>query len=138
MTGHWEHFEHVADIGIRGIGPTPADAFSQAGLALTALITDPAKVQPRRGVQVKLEEQDLDYLFFDWINAIVYQMSTHHLLFTRFEVKIDGSRLQADLWGEPIDLQRHAPAVEVKGATFTELSVRQEGDQWIAQCVVDV
>lgn len=138
MAGHWEHFEHVADIGIRGFGSTPAEAFAQAGLALTALITDPGKVMPRQRVQVALEEEDLDYLFFDWINAIVYQMSTHHLLFARFEVRIDGRRLQADLWGEPVDPQRHTPAIEVKGATFTELSVRQEGGQWIAQCVVDV
>lgn len=139
MTGHWEHFEHVADIGIRGFGSTPAEAFAQAGLALTALITDPDRVAPRQRVHVELEEEDdLEYLFFDWINAIVYQMSTHHLLFSRYEVRIDGNRLQADLWGEPVDPQRHAPAVEVKGATFTELAVRQEGDQWIAQCVVDV
>ena len=34
---------------------------------------------------------------------------------------------------------RHAPAVEVKGATFTELKVhRNEDGAWIAQCVVDV
>ncbi len=38
----WEHFEHGADIGVRGIGPTPASAFEQAALALTAVITDPA------------------------------------------------------------------------------------------------
>ncbi|RMG34330.1 MAG: archease [Gammaproteobacteria bacterium] len=139
MTGHWEHFEHVADIGIRGFGSTPAEAFAQAGLALTALITDLGKVAPQQRVHVELEEEDdLEYLFFDWINAIVYHMSTHHLLFSRYEVRIAGNRLQAELRGEPVDPQRHAPAVEVKGATFTALAVRQEGDQWIAQCVVDV
>ena len=30
----WEHFEHGADIGVRGIGPTPASAFEQAALPL--------------------------------------------------------------------------------------------------------
>ena len=33
----------------------------------------------------------------------------------------------------------HKPAVEVKGATFTELAVRQDPDgRWRAQCIVDV
>ncbi|MEO8326472.1 MAG: archease, partial [Nitrospirota bacterium] len=34
---------------------------------------------------------------------------------------------------------KHEPAVEIKGATYTELSVRRiEGNGWVAQCVVDV
>jgi SHS2 domain-containing protein len=42
-------------------------------------------------------------------------------------------------YGEPIDVLRHQPATEVKGATFTELSVTQSLDgRWIAQCILDV
>jgi tRNA nucleotidyltransferase (CCA-adding enzyme) len=34
---------------------------------------------------------------------------------------------------------RHEPAVEVKGATYTDLFVGQNsGGAWVAQCVVDV
>jgi SHS2 domain-containing protein len=47
--------------------------------------------------------------------------------------------LEASACGEPVDNGRHAPAVEVKGATFTELQVRREPDGgWLVQCVVDV
>jgi len=35
----WEHFPHEADIGVRGFGATPAEAFEQAALALTAAVT---------------------------------------------------------------------------------------------------
>lgn len=75
----------------------------------------------------------------DWLNALVYEMATRHWLFARFEVAIDGQRLHARAWGEPLDLARHEPAVEIKGATYTMLAVRQQSDgQWLAQCVVDV
>ena len=60
------------------------------------------------------------------------------LLFRRFQVELDGTRLRAKAWGEPIDLRRHRPGVEVKGATYTALSLRRQGDEWVAQCVVDV
>jgi len=47
--------------------------------------------------------------------------------------------LRATAWGEPIDAARHHVAVEVKGATYTELAVKHRDDgQWVAQCVVDV
>ncbi|MGZ8214251.1 MAG: archease, partial [Methylosarcina sp.] len=44
MTPRWEHFDHDADIGIRGIAPTLAEAFEQAAIALTAVVTDPERV----------------------------------------------------------------------------------------------
>lgn len=37
ITNRWEHFEHGADIGIRGVGSTKAEAFAQAAMALTGL-----------------------------------------------------------------------------------------------------
>jgi SHS2 domain-containing protein len=41
--------------------------------------------------------------------------------------------------GEPVDVERHRPAVEVKGATCTELAVERLADgSFRAQCVVDV
>lgn len=138
QTGHWEHFEHIADMGVRGFGPTPAEAFAQAALAMMATICDPQNIVPQTNVAIELEGDDLDYLLLDWLNALVFEMATRHMLFGRFEVAIEVGRLRATAWGEPVDVARHQPAVEVKGATLTELSVQQAGDQWIAQCVIDV
>jgi tRNA nucleotidyltransferase (CCA-adding enzyme) len=135
----WEHFEHEADMGVRGIGATPAEAFAQAALALTAIITETANVAPLASIEVSCEGPDLEYLFADWLNALVYEMATRHMLFCRFEVHIDAGRLQARVWGEPVSVKKHQPAVEVKGATYTMLSVKQLAPRcWVAQCVVDV
>jgi SHS2 domain-containing protein len=138
-TASWEHFSHDADIGIRGWGPTPADAFAQAALAMTAVVTDPKVVRPSEAVAIECEARELDLLLYKWLNALVFEMATRSLLFGAFEVSIDGTRLKALARGERIDRARHAPAVEVKGATLTELKVEeQQPGCWLAQCVVDV
>ena len=138
-TPHWEHFAHDADMGIRGIGATPAAAFEQAAMALTGLTTEPAQVQPRQCVEFSCEAPDAELLFADWINALIYEMAVRKMLFSRFEVRMDGTNLEARAWGEGVDRQRHQPSVEPKGATYTELRVaEQEPGQWVAQCVVDV
>jgi tRNA nucleotidyltransferase (CCA-adding enzyme) len=135
----WEHFEHEADMGIRGMGPTREQAFEQAAVALTAVITNPAKVSPVEEVGVKCSAPDDELLFVDWLNGLLYEMGTRGVLFSRFEVRIDGSELTGRAWGEKINVSRHRPVVEVKAATYTELSVRQdEQGAWVAQCVVDV
>ncbi|WP_407702887.1 archease [Thiobacillus sedimenti] len=139
MRPHWQHFPHGADIGVRGIGPTLAAAFEQAALAMTAVVTDPAGVVPREAVDVQCEAPDNEMLLVDWLNALVLEMAARHMLFARFEVNLEGHRLHGTAWGETVDPARHQPAVEIKGATYTELRVREdESDRWLAQCVVDV
>lgn len=135
----WEHFPHEADMGVRGLGATLGQAFEQAALALTAVVTDPAAVIPREMIQLSCEAPDDELLLVDWLNALVYEMATRSMLFSRFEVRLEGRRLSAKAWGEALDIARHHPAVEVKGATYTALKVARQADGgWLAQCVVDV
>jgi SHS2 domain-containing protein len=138
MGARWEHFEHGADVGVRGFGASKSEAFEQAALALTAVITEPAGVEPRETVAIECEAPDDELLFAEWLNALIYEMATRRMLFSRFAVRIDGTQLRAEARGEPVDVARHHPAVEAKGATYTALRVVPEGDEWIAQTVVDV
>lgn len=138
MSAGWEHFAHDADVGIRGHGATRAEAFEQAAMALTAVITDPAGVTPRESIEFQCDAPDDELLLVDFLNALVYEMATRRLLFGRFDVRIDGRHLTARAWGEPPDAARHQPAVEVKGATYTALRVARESGGWLAQTVVDV
>jgi tRNA nucleotidyltransferase (CCA-adding enzyme) len=137
--GRFEHFAHDADVGVRGIGPTREAAFEQGALALMHAIGEVEAVEPRELVEIACEAPDDALLFVDWLNALIFEVATRGMLFGRFEVRIDGTRLRAKAWGETIDPARHELGVEVKGATYTGLEVieRAAGD-WLAQCVVDV
>lgn len=137
-SAHWEHFEHKADIGVRGFGDTLAEAFEQAAVAMTAVVTDIPLIQADTIIDISCDDDDSDTLLYDWLNALIYEMATRKMLFSRFEVNIDDGKLTATAVGEAIDVQRHQPAVEIKGATYTELAVYQDQNQWVAQCVVDV
>lgn len=135
----WENFSHGADIGVRGTGATIEEAFEEAALALTGVITDVGTVEPLDEVKVECAAPDEELLLTEWLNELVYQMATRHMLFSRFEVRMNKDHLTGSVWGEPVDVEKHKPAVEVKGATYTELKVeRDENGKWLAQCVVDV
>lgn len=139
ITPHWEHFEHEADIGIRGVASTLDQAFEQTAIAMTAAVTNPDLVSTSKIISIYCEAPDNELLLVNWLNELIYEMSTQGALFSRFEVVIDDDTLSAIAYGEAVDRQKHQPAVEVKGATFTELRVYQQADSsWVAQCVVDV
>lgn len=136
---NWETFPHEADVGVRGTGTTLAEAFAGAAMAMTAVICDPAQVSPRETVAVECSAPDDELLLVDWLNALIYEMATRHMLFSRFDVTIERHRLTARALGESVVAARHRPAAEIKGASFCELAVRQRPDgSWLAQCVVDV
>jgi SHS2 domain-containing protein len=136
----FETFSHEADIGVRGRGRTREEAFANAGRALTSVLTDPAGVRETLAVYIACKAApDDETLFLDWMNALVFEMATRWAVFAHFDVTIDAEGLKGRVLGEPVDLERHQPAVEVKGATWTALRVAREDDgSWLAQCVVDV
>jgi SHS2 domain-containing protein len=138
VTG-WELFAHDADVGVRGFGPTQEAAFEQGAIALMHAMGAGSDVAPKQMVSVACTAPDCEVLFVDWLNALIFEMATRSMLFSRFRVGIDKGALRAEAWGEPIDPARHEIAVEAKGATFTALKVTQDPDgTWVAQCVVDV
>ncbi len=137
--GRWELIPHGADVGVKGVGASKAQAFEQAALALTAVITDPASVSAKESVEIACEAADDEILLVNWLNAVIYEMAIRRMLFARFEVRIEDTSLNGRAWGEEIDILKHQPAVEIKGATLTNLAVRRDDKgQWSAQCVVDV
>jgi SHS2 domain-containing protein len=134
---HREHFPHDAGISIRGFGTSAAEAFSQAGKALTAIFTD-AVVESRSAVEVHCEAPDLGLLLVDFLNTVIYEMALRDMLFGRFNIRIDGNTLDATIWGEPVDVTRHKPASEPKGASCTALGVARDGGNWSAACMIDL
>lgn len=136
--GRWSHFPHEADVGLRGEGSTVEEAFAMTALALTAVVTQPERVQPQESLSIHCEAPNLEFLLLDWLNAIIYEMAVKQMLFSEFRVMITDCRLTADLLGERVNRARHEPAVEPKGATMTELSVHFRDGLWQATCVIDV
>ncbi len=135
----WEHYSHPADMGIRGFGRTREEAFAQAALALTAIITDPARIEHRESIEIVCEEDDDEMLFWYWLSGLLYEMSARNMLFSRFDIEPIKGGLKATVWGEAVDVTKHEPAVEVKAATYAGLKVECDArGMWVAQCIVDV
>lgn len=141
---HWEHFEHGADVGVRGMGASAEEAFEEAASALCALLCeDLGAVHPALEERVACEADGLEGLLVAFLNELISLMDTRRLVFGSFAVSLERLpggrvRLAARVRGEPIDPARHGITIEPKGATFTALRVAEENGNWVAQCVVDV
>ena len=93
----------------------------------------------RHAVTVECAAPDDGLLLVDWLDALIRNMATRHILFSRLDASIESHHPTATAWGEPIDISRHQPAAEMKGPSYCELAVGRQSDaRYPAQCVVDV
>ncbi len=138
LTVQYETFEHQADIGIRGFGTTVDEAFANAAAALYSVMVDITRVEQKEFRGVNVTADDKEQLLVEWLNALLAVSDIERMVFSKFEVRIEENRLAGTAWGEHLDRGKHRANVEVKGATYHMLGVRQENGRYVAQCVVDV
>jgi SHS2 domain-containing protein len=134
----YETFEHESDIGIRGFGGTIAEAFENAAVAMYSVMVNVKSVRPDEKRSVTAAAPDRELLLVEWLNALLSQSDIEHMVFSKFEVHIEGTSLIGTAWGEKLDRERHQTDVEIKGATYHMLSVQEKNNGYVAQCVVDV
>ncbi len=134
----YETFEHEADIGIRGYGKSIEEAFANAALAMYSVMVKIDAVEALENRTLTVVAPDRELLLVEWLNALLSLSDIERMVFSKFDVKIDGMSLTGSAWGEKLDRHRHEPHVEVKGATYHLLRVAGEEGRYMAQCVVDV
>jgi SHS2 domain-containing protein len=135
----YETFEHTADLGLRVRAPDLDVLFAEAGACLfSAIVEEPGAVRPSQRADLRIDGSDREYLLFDWLRELLYRFDSRHLLFSRFEVRVGETGLEAAAWGEPFDPARHALAHEVKAITYHGLKVERTGEGWLAEVIVDI
>jgi SHS2 domain-containing protein len=135
----YETFDHTADLGLRIRAADLDKLFVEAAQALFGtIVEDLATVRPLQKIDVQLQGDEIDYLFFDWLRELLYHFDAEHLLFGKFEVHVRNDGLTASAWGEPLDRARHNMEHEVKAITYHGLSVEKAGDEWVAEVIVDI
>jgi SHS2 domain-containing protein len=134
-----ELFEHTADLGLRATAPDLNALFAEmAACLVSAMVEEPSSVRPAQEVRIELAGNDREFLLFDWLKELLLRFEEDHLLFASFDVQVTDQGLTATACGEKYDPSRHALAHEVKAITYHELKVVREGNNWLAEAIVDI
>jgi len=134
---HYRYYEHDADVGVAGRGPTLEEAFESAASGMFSIMTDISAVRSERTVWLEFEEADTELALVRWLNLLLAKAHEYGMVFCAFRLERDGVVWRGSATGESWrrELER---GVEVKGATLTTLRVGEKDGEWEAQCVVDV
>lgn len=139
--GTIETFDHTADVGLRVRGDDLDDLFRTAAEGVfDYIVVNRADVQARESESVTLNADSLEDLLAAWLGELIFRCETRHRLYTRFDVRVDeqANRLEAEVAGERIDRDRHVLDHEVKAVTHHGLSLKREGQGWVAEVILDI
>ncbi len=133
----------IADAGFEAGGDDlPGLLASAVDATLSVMVGDPSRIEPRERRRVRLEGRDAGALLRALLEEIVYRKDAERLFFRLAGCSVAGPGgrlvLEADLAGEPLDPNRHAPGTDVKAVTLQGFSVTYSDGCWQARFVLDV
>ena len=133
----FEELPHTADVKIRAHAPTPDALFSEAFRALMQVMYG----EDRKGGiirEVDIESTDEEELLADFLSEILFLSEVDGLVFLSAAIRIKGTTLHAVLDGEPFDRNRHAGGSEVKGISYSGLSITHDTNGYMLDIIFDV
>lgn len=137
----FEFLDHEADIGIRSWGKTVEESFENGAKAMFSVMVKVEEVEPKKEISIKVEAEDLDSLFIEWLNELLAQRDISEMVFSQFTVEIseeDGFALFGTARGEKLDVEKHEIRTEVKAATYYGLKSGEDKGLYYFQCVLDI
>ena len=140
----YTYLDHEADVGIRASGASVEEAFEEGAKAMLNVMWDISTIEERRNVSIECEARDVPELFVEMLNEILFKQGVEELAVARLkidEIKRQESgryKLKGIVFGEPLDIDKHAVKTEVKAATYAGLKYENKEGKHILQCVVDV
>jgi SHS2 domain-containing protein len=133
----FEEISHTADIKIRVRAPTLEALFSETFNALMQVMygTDRSGGTIK---EIKVESPDNESLLLDFLSEVLFVSEVESFVFFNASISIHGSRLTAELSGEPFDPIRHAGGSEVKGISYSGLSIIHDANGYMLDIIFDV
>ncbi len=145
MTGRGhETLEHTADMGLRGWGGSPAEAFEETALAMFELMVDRHGMAAEIDHRLSIGGRDLTGLLIEFLNELLSLADIEDTAFVSVIIeRLEGGgedwELDAVIGGIPRAKCRKRLLSEVKAATWYGASVGHDRDgRWVAGCVVDL
>jgi SHS2 domain-containing protein len=139
----FDFLEHTADAYIAAYGKTLAEAFENAARAMFEVMTEVEKVSPEVEDHVEVEAEDEYALLYGWLEALLAKFDTDGMLYSKFKVVVleqtaHGFGLEAEIWGEKFDPERHPQKVGVKAVTYHRMEIIKEQTMVTLKFILDI
>lgn len=135
----FEVLDISGDVGIRAFGKSLEELFINAATGMYSLITDVNTIEKKQKIDIEVESHSLESLLVSWLNELIFRFDTYGFIGRDIDIsEFSESRIKASLTGEDFDETRHEKRLLVKAATYHQLRIEREGENWKAEIIFDI
>ena len=124
----YKTLEHATDAIIEVTADNFKEAFQIAGISVIDTILDSSKVEENDSKKLIVKGKDLKYLLYNWLEEMIILTITDGFAGKKIVLEItkdDEFEINAEIFGEVIDLAKHEFKVEIKSPTFHEMEIEE-------------
>ena len=133
----FEELPHTADVKIRVRADTLGALFSDTCMALMQVMYGNDR-RSRITKEIVLDAPDIEALLSNFLSEVLFISEVDCFVIARAEVTIAGLRLKAVLDGERFDPHRHNKGTEVKGISYSGMSIQKDMKGYVLEILFDV
>ena len=139
----FDFLEHTADAYVAAYGKDLAEAFENAAIAMFEVMTEVEKVDAETEDYVEVEAEDEHALLYSWLEALLVKSEINQMLYSKFEISdinktVSGLRLNARIWGENFNPEKHPQKIGVKAVTYHRMEILKESNKVTLKFILDV
>lgn len=140
MKKPFEFLPHTADVKFRAYGQTLEEAFANAALATTAVMTEDT-IKANKEKKVSITATTKEALLYDFLEKLVYFVDTEGFLVGQVKTltiakKGNAYRLYAVLLGDSADT--YDVSMHIKAVTYSDMFIKEQKTGVTIQVVHDI
>ena len=131
--------DHTADVGIEVEAASREALFTNCGLAMFDLMFGLGSVDGNVTKPLSVTADDPTELLVAWLNELLYSHAVDRIIFSSFTgVRLGEKEFRAVGCGEYFDPGKHRCDLEIKAATYHDVSVAFIEGRWKARVIFDI
>jgi len=133
----YKELDHTADVKIRVVAPSLEALFGETASALMEVKYGTVEAGPVR-YPIAVDADDPVSLVHDFLSELLYISEVEDFVVASADLSISGGHLEGELRGERFDPAKHSGGTEVKGISYSGLSIRRDKENYILEVIFDV
>lgn len=134
----YKYLNHTADLGVEVEANTLVGLLVNTAKAIFETQIK-GRLLTREELYLEIKSTSLEELLIEWCRELLYNFSVKGFIPKKYEIEIaENFDLRATLNGDIFDKKRHRIKMEIKNATYHDLTVKKIDNNYYAKIIFDV
>ncbi|HJJ39326.1 MAG TPA: archease [Methanocorpusculum sp.] len=135
----FEELEHTADVKMRITAPDFTALLAESGFALSQVMYGTSERRTSEiGISIEAEGTSAEELCVNFLSELLFIMETEYLVPSAFSLTVSENSITGTVSGIPFERGKHSGGIEVKGISYSGLTLTKTNTEYELIIIFDI